>query len=133
MRAKRFCNATQRRKRSMEQKIVGMVGAVAGLATLGGTQATAATVSPTGYDPARSYAELLDPIPNALALLQAADSAARTAPARDESEAGANVQLARYDHHHHHHHHHRFRHHHHHHHLYIRRRYHHHHHHHRYY
>jgi hypothetical protein len=121
----------------MEQKIIGIVGAIAGLASLDSTQAAQATESPTGFQPARSYAELLDPVPNALAMLRAADASARSAPAGEATGEGANVQLAQYHHHHHHHHHlyRRFYHHHHHHHLYRRfyHHHHHHHHHHRYY
>ena len=60
---------------------------------------------------ANSFAELLEPIPNAPALLMAMD---------EKPAAENNVQLAQYYHHHHHHHHHRYwrryRHHHHHHH-----------------
>ena len=60
-------------------------------------QATAA--APPDQPPApQSYAELLAPIPNALALLKADDAlrSARPAP----------VQIAQYQYHHHHHHHH---------------------------
>ena len=101
-------------------KVVGLVGAISGLATLDGAQA-ASLQSPntTGLPPAQSFAELIDPIPNALAVLQAMDAEQAAAP-------DANVTLVQY----HHHHHHRWRHHHHHHRWW--RRHHHHHHHHRY-
>jgi hypothetical protein len=112
----------------VDQKIVGIVGAVAGLAALDVTQGAAtAAPNPQGFTNAKSYAELLDPIPNALALLQENDARA----AQDQKASG--VELAQYHHHHHHHHHHwwrRYHHHHHHHHWW--RRYHHHHHHHHY-
>ena len=112
----------------MDQKIVGIVGAIAGLAALDATQGAAtAAPSPEGIPSAKSFAELLDPIPNALAMLRAVDTAAATR-SQDEASQNADVKLAQY-----HHHHHRYHHHHHHHHLYIRRiprRYYHHHHHH---
>jgi hypothetical protein len=100
----------------MDQKIVGIVGAIAGLASLGATQSTAtATPNPEALKGAQSFAELLDPIPNALAMLRAAD---RIAPAQNQAEPTADVKVAQN---HHHHHHHRYvkpkrRHHHHHHH-----------------
>jgi hypothetical protein len=96
----------------MEKTILGIVGAVAGLATVGGAQAaTPATQDTSGVPAARSFAELLDPIPNALAALQAADAAA---PAQDEADMKvAQVYIGVGHHHHHrryyghHHHHHR--------------------------
>lgn len=117
----------------MEQKIIGIVGAIAGLAAIDSAQAAAPAVSDaTSLPSAKSYAELLDPIPNALATLRAADAAALSGQSRDEAAADTGVRVAQYHHHHHHHHHHRFfRHHHHHHHLYRWRYHHHHHHHHR--
>ena len=92
-------------------KVVGIVGAVSGLAALDSAQA-AGLESPnaTGLTPAKSYAELLEPIPNALAVLQAVD-AAEAARSAQETAADAGVTLVQY---HHHHHHHRVRHHHHH-------------------
>jgi hypothetical protein len=84
-----------------------------------------------------SYAELLQPIPNAVALLKTADEMEAAARASQAGEPGAQTQLAQYWYHHHHHHHHnnywrrRYYHHHHHHHHHWR--YHHHHHHHNYY
>jgi hypothetical protein len=98
----------------MDKKIVGVIGAISGLAALDqAAQATpAAAPSPDLMNP-RSFAELLDPIPNAVAALQSADAAAREKQA--VSEQGT-VQLAGYRHHHHHHHrYYRWRHHHHHH------------------
>jgi len=62
----------------MDKKIAALLGAVAGLATAGAAQAATA---PAGNGPeaplASSYADLLAPIPNAIAALQA-DDAART-------------------------------------------------------
>ena len=112
----------------MDKTIASVVGAVAGLATLDTAAQAAPTPAPETKG-AQSFAELLEPIPNALALLRAADTAA--AARETEAVAGENVQVAQY----HHHHHRYFRHHHHHHHrvIIIRRgrgHYHHHHHHH---
>jgi hypothetical protein len=92
-------------------KIVGIVGAVSGLAALDSAQAVGLeTPNTTGLTAAKSYAELLEPIPNALAVLRAVD-AAEAARNAQEATTDASVTLVQY---HHHHHHHRVRHHHHH-------------------
>jgi hypothetical protein len=100
----------------MDKTIIGVVGAVAGLASLDGAAQAATVTAPGELKAAQSFADLLDPIPNAVALLQAADlAAARTArndPATDETVQVAQVYIS----HHHHHHHRSWRHHHHHHH-----------------
>lgn len=83
----------------MDKKIAGLLGAVAALGSLNAVQATPGP-DPTEVLRANSYAELLEPIPNASALLRAVDQA------RPEPSADANVQTAQYYHHHHHHHHH---------------------------
>jgi len=83
----------------MEKKIAGLLGAMAALGTLSAAQATPAP-DPTEVLRANSYADLLEPIPNATSLLRAIDESA-PAPA-----AGENVELAQYYYHHHHHHHH---------------------------
>jgi hypothetical protein len=83
----------------MEKKIAGLLGAMAALGTMNAAQA-APSPDPTEVLRANSYAELLQPIPNAAAILRAVDEA-RPAPSAD-----ANVQVAQYYHHHHHHHHH---------------------------
>jgi hypothetical protein len=86
----------------MDKKIAGLLGAVATLGTFGAAEA-APTPAPADVLRANSFAELLEPIPNAAALLQAVDE---SAPAPSVNE---NVQLAQfYDHHHHHHHHHSY-------------------------
>lgn len=95
----------------MHKTITGLLGAAATLGALSAAQA-APTQDPNEALRANSFAELLEPIPNASAVLQAMDEK----PATEN-----NVQLAQfYYHHHHHHHHHRYwrrwRHHHHHHH-----------------
>lgn len=78
----------------MDKKLAGLLGAVAGVATLGVAHATTQqVVSPLPM--AASYAELLGPTGNATELL-VADDAARM------QQTGSRVQLAQ-DHHHHHH------------------------------
>jgi hypothetical protein len=98
--------ATSQLEKNMEKKIAGLLGAVATLGAFNAAQA-APTPSPAPTDVLRanSFAELLEPIPNAASLLQAVDESA-PGPSADE-----NVQLAQlygYHHHHHHHHHHGF-------------------------
>lgn len=83
----------------MEKKIAGLLGVAAALGSFGAAQATPAP-DPSQTLQASSFAELLQPIPNASALLQALDE---QAPARS---ADGNVQVAQFYHHHHHHHHH---------------------------
>ncbi|WP_094193652.1 hypothetical protein [Bradyrhizobium viridifuturi] len=113
----------------MEKKIAGLLGAVAALGTLATAQAAPV---PSDVLKAGSYADLLEPIPNAARTLQALEQHAAAQP------ADVNVQVAQFYHHHHRHHHHGYWHHHHHHGYYRggvvvvprRRFYHHHHHHH---
>lgn len=87
----------------MDKITAGLLGAVAGLATMGSAQAVASVpAAPANALHAAGYSDLLSPVPNALELLKASDA---------EPEAPARVQLAQYfyrggDHHHHHHHHH---------------------------
>jgi hypothetical protein len=113
----------------MENKIAGLLGAIAALGTLGAAQASPApTHNPSEALTANSYADLLEPIPNAAKILRALDEAP---PKAAEDSADANVKVAwRHHHHHHHHHHHGYWRHHHHHHGYWRHHHHHHHHHH---
>jgi hypothetical protein len=81
----------------MNKRIAGLLSGVAGLVTLNAAQAAvSAAPSQTASLYAQSYAELLDPIPNAVSLL-IADDAARV------QQRPAGVQLAQYHHHHHHH------------------------------
>jgi hypothetical protein len=85
----------------MEKKIAGLLGAMATLGAFNAAQAAPSpSPAPTDVLRANSFADLLEPIPNAAALLQAVDESAPT-PSADE-----NVQLAQFYHHHHHHHHH---------------------------
>lgn len=121
----------------MDKKIAGLVGAISALAPMGAMGPAAAKIVADVLSPT-SYAELLQPIPNAVALLKTADEMEAAARASKAGEPGAQTQLAQYWYHHHHHHHHnnywrrRYYHHHHHHH-HHHWRYHHHHHHHNYY
>jgi hypothetical protein len=58
----------------MDKTIVGLIGAISGLAALDAAQAAPiANPNATGLVPAQSFAELLDPIPNAVAVLRAVD------------------------------------------------------------
>jgi hypothetical protein len=110
----------------MDKKIAGLLGAVAGLATMNAAQA-ATNPAPAGAEglQASSYADLLAPVANAAELLKADDAARAQRPL---PQAGGDVELAQvyapYPHpyYHHHHHHHHYRH--------VRRYHHHHHHHH---
>jgi hypothetical protein len=105
----------------LDKTIMGLLGGVSALALLIGPQASIA--SPVDeldiLQPASSFAELLDPIPNAEKVLRAEDER-RAADAAEENP----IVVAEYYHHHHHYHHHY---HHHHHHHYYHHHYHHHH------
>ena len=109
----------------MEKKIAGLLGAMAALGAFNSAEATPMpSPAPADVLRANSFSDLLEPIPNAAALLRAVDESAPVPSANE------NVQLAQFYHHHHHHHHHhsgwrrygpvvvvpRYRHHHHHHH-----------------
>ncbi|MGZ5841442.1 MAG: hypothetical protein ACXWJ8_05840 [Xanthobacteraceae bacterium] len=91
----------------MEKKIAGLLGAMATLGAFNAAEAAPIpSPAPTDVLRANSFADLLEPIPNAAALLQAVDES-KPAPSANE-----NVQLAQFyyhDHHHHHHHHHAWR------------------------
>jgi ABC-type nickel/cobalt efflux system permease component RcnA len=118
-------------EKMMDKNVAGLIGAVGAL--MASAPAQVATAHPLAIDTAMqasSYADLLKPIPNALAVLKAsAEAPVRIGPAAPPSDGEARVQEAqvivefgprrpyrRYYHHHHHHHHHYYRHHHHHHH-----------------
>ena len=88
----------------MEKKIAGLLGAVATLGVFNAAEAAPiANPAPTDVLRANSFADLLEPIPNAASLLQAIDE---SAPAQSADENVQTVQF--YDHHHHHRHHHSF-------------------------
>ncbi|HLZ05249.1 MAG TPA: hypothetical protein VKR55_24260 [Bradyrhizobium sp.] len=83
----------------MEKKIAGLLGAVAALSTLNAAQAAPALApAPLDVLHANGYADLLEPIPNAVALLKQVDD---QTPA---PSAKAGMQVAQAHHHHHHHH-----------------------------
>jgi hypothetical protein len=85
----------------MEKKIAGLLGAMAALGAFNAAEAAPSPApAPTDVLRANSFADLLEPIPNAVALLRAVDESGPV-PSADE-----NVQLAQFYHHHHHHHHH---------------------------
>jgi hypothetical protein len=104
----------------MEKTTVGLLGVLAGLAAMGSAQAANAPAPvPSQALQASSYAELLAPIPDAVALMRADDAArAQQPPAGEVQLADYNPYYPNYRHHHHHHHHHHqaYNHHHHHHH-----------------
>jgi hypothetical protein len=93
----------------MDKKIAGLLGAAAALTTMTGANAAA----PATTLQATSYADLLNPVPNAVAQLIADDNARATKSRSGEVDvAQIRVEV---DHHHHHRYHRRHKHHHHHH------------------
>ena len=84
----------------MDKRIAGLLGAVAGVASVNSAQAAPqpATNAAEALQ-AATYAELLTPIPNALAMLQEDDAN------RAQRPASEGVRVAQAHHHHHHHHH----------------------------
>jgi hypothetical protein len=98
--------------RQMDKKIAGLIAAVSVLGPLGAAQAQASTAEVDQVMTASSFQELLQPIPNAAAILKVVDDA-QVNPA-----AAGDMQVAQHHHHHHHHHWYPRRHHHHHHHHY---------------
>jgi hypothetical protein len=110
----------------LDKTIMGLLGGASALALLGGSPASAASsVDDVNLlQPARSFAELLEPIPDAEKVLRA-ENARSNDPAVSEERPMVVAQY--YHHHHHHHHYHHHYHHHHHHHHYYHHHYHHHH------
>jgi hypothetical protein len=105
----------------MDKKTAGLLGVVAGLASMGAAHAASTpAVNPAEALQATSYADLLAPVQNAVAVMRADDAArARQAPSEGDVELAQYYGPPPYYHHHHHHHHHHhayYRHHHHHHH-----------------
>jgi hypothetical protein len=81
----------------MEKKIAGLLGAMAALGAFNAAEAASLpSPAPTDVLRANSFADLLEPIPNAAALLQAVDESGPVPSANE------NIQLAQYHHHHHH-------------------------------
>ncbi|MBV9753222.1 MAG: hypothetical protein JO188_11935 [Hyphomicrobiales bacterium] len=90
----------------MDKKLAFLLGAVATVATAGGAQAASPAAPSAGAAlEARTFGDLLNPIPNAGEVLRALESEARSAPIQ-EAVSSDGVQVAQYHHHHHHHHHH---------------------------
>lgn len=86
----------------MDKKIAGLLGAAAALTSM--NAANAATQAPTESFRAASYADLLNPVPNAVAALVADDANRSNSPAAEELNG---VKVAQSHHHHHHHRYHR--------------------------
>jgi hypothetical protein len=86
----------------MDKSVVGLLGGVSALALIGCAQSALAKPVLT-LQPARSYAELLDPITNASELLREVNRPPGFVEAQLYSQDGQP-----YHHHHHHHHHHGF-------------------------
>lgn len=59
----------------MDKKIAGLLGAVGALASLNGAQAATGPADPAAVLKAQTFADLLNPIPNAKATLNAVDAA----------------------------------------------------------
>jgi len=103
----------------LDKTIMGLLGGASALALLSGSQVSAAPSvnESNALQPARSFAELLDPIPNAENVLRVENERAVDAAVAEEKP----MMIAEYYHHHHHHHyhhhyyHHHYHHHHHHH------------------
>ena len=84
----------------MNKTAIAILGSVSAVALAGGAQAsTAANPSAEFPQPARSFAELLDPIPNAAAVLEASN--AQTAASQEASMQLAQVYIGSPPHHHH--------------------------------
>jgi hypothetical protein len=100
-----------------------LLGGASALALLGGYPATAAPAPDEAnlLQPARSFAELLDPIPNAESVLRAEIelSAAGTSAQEKPLVVAQYYNQHHHHYHHHHYHHHHYHHHHHHHHHYY--------------
>lgn len=95
----------------MDKTFIGLLGGVSALALVGGSQVSAASPldEVNALEPARSFAELLDPIPNAEKVLRTEmERSGDAAPAEEKP-----IVMAQYYHHHHHHHYHHHYHHHH--------------------
>jgi hypothetical protein len=102
----------------MDKSVIGLLGAISAFAVASPSYAiSAATVDLDDVMHADSYADLLKPVPNAVAVRQALDERRSAQPPVPE------IMTVQYYHHHHHHHHHHYyrpRHHHHHHHRGVR-------------
>jgi hypothetical protein len=89
----------------MDKKIALLLGVVATLASAEGAQAATPTAPNSGEIlQARSFGDLLTPIPNAGAVLRAIEAQAAAQPVQAAASSNG-VEVAQYHHHHHHHHH----------------------------
>jgi hypothetical protein len=87
----------------MEKKIAGLLGAVATLGALNAAQAAPSpSPAPSEVLRANSFADLLEPIPNAATLLQAVDESAPGPSANENMQVAQLVIRERHHHHHHH-------------------------------
>jgi len=86
----------------MDKKIAGLLGAAAALATVSGANAT--EVKGNAPNPAASYRDLLNPVPNALEALKADDARLANTPPDQVKVAQVGVVVGHHHHHHHHHH-----------------------------
>jgi hypothetical protein len=107
----------------VDKTIMGLLGGASALALLGASQASAAPAvdEVNVLQPARSFAELLEPIPNAEKVLRAQDERSDAASHEEKPMVVAEYyhHYHHYHHHYHHHHHHYYHHHYHHHHHYY--------------
>ena len=91
----------------MDKNLAGLIGAMGALAVSMPQPAASAPLDLEAALQASSYADLLKPIPNALALWKATPAV----DVQSDETDGARVETVQYhDHHHHHHHHHHRRH-----------------------
>ena len=88
-----------------KKNVVGLVSALSGILSFTTAQAVPTPPSVAPLPKAQSYGELLDPIPNAAAVLRLANAAAAAA-SHQNAPRNSDLQLVKYHHHHHHHHHH---------------------------
>jgi hypothetical protein len=95
----------------MDKKIAGLLGAAAALTAANSAQAAAPSAQ---LEPAASYRDLLEPVPNALAMLKAEDAQGTTSQSNGQTQLAEYPWWRRHYRHHHHHHHHNHHHHHHH-------------------
>ena len=92
----------------MDKNLAGLIGAMGALAVAAPQPASAAPLDMAAALQATSYADLLKPIPNALALWKS--TAAEEVPSETADDAPRIQTVQYHDHHHHHHHHHHRRH-----------------------
>ena len=94
----------------MDKNLAGLIGAVTVLVAAAPAQAAMARpVMVESALQASSYADLLKPIPNALAMLKELAAAQAVAPGPESPAMVEEVQFVIQLHHHHHHHHHHYR------------------------